>query len=204
MDAEAWDERYADSELVWSAEPNRFVAEELADLPPGHAVDLAAGEGRNAIWLARRGWAVTAVDFSRVALDKGSTLARDVDIEWVCADVTQWRRDDSFDLTLMAYLQLPEGARRSAVRAGVAALRPGGTFVLVAHDSTNLDQGTGGPQDPSVLYTAEDVLADVASQPDNDVEVERAERVARVVEAGHGGEPTATAYDCLVRLRRTA
>jgi len=56
MDADAWDQRYAASELVWSREPNQFVASELADLPPGTAVDLAAGEGRNAIWLASRGW----------------------------------------------------------------------------------------------------------------------------------------------------
>src|SRR2546430_7187246 len=66
MDAAEWDQRYAGTELVWSAEPNRFVAAELADLPPGRALDLAAGEGRNSVWLAERGWAVTAVDFSRV------------------------------------------------------------------------------------------------------------------------------------------
>ena len=75
MDADAWDQRYAASELVWSQEPNQFVAAELADLPPGTAVDLAGGEGRNAIWLASRGWSATAVDFSQVALDKGARLA---------------------------------------------------------------------------------------------------------------------------------
>ena len=64
----------------------------MADLPPGRALDLAAGEGRNAIWLARRGWQVTAVDFSQVALDKGRTLAGDLDVDWVCADATTWRR----------------------------------------------------------------------------------------------------------------
>ena len=87
MDAEAWDERYADSELVWSVEPNQFVAAECADLPPGRALDLAAGEGRNSIWLARRGWDVTAVDFSQAGLDKGRRLAGELEIEWVCADV---------------------------------------------------------------------------------------------------------------------
>jgi 2-polyprenyl-3-methyl-5-hydroxy-6-metoxy-1,4-benzoquinol methylase len=63
MDAQAWDERYTASELLWSATPNQFVAAELSDLAPGRAVDLAAGEGRNALWLAERGWHVTAVDF---------------------------------------------------------------------------------------------------------------------------------------------
>jgi SAM-dependent methyltransferase len=201
MDANAWDERYAASELVWSAGPNRFVAEELADLPPGTAVDLAAGEGRNAIWLARRGWSVTAVDFSQVALDKGRTLAGDTALEWVCADATTWRPPQPVDLTVVAYLQLPADQRRAAVRGAVESLAPGGTFLLVAHDSTNLTEGTGGPQDPAVLMTAEDVLADLGGLP---LEVVRAERVAREVSPGddHRGEPARTAWDCLVRVVR--
>lgn len=81
MDSEAWDQRYAASELVWSRRPNQFVAAELGDLAPGTAVDLAAGEGRNAIWLASLGWSATAVDFSQVALDKGARLAEDLSLE---------------------------------------------------------------------------------------------------------------------------
>ena len=201
MDAEAWNERYAASELVWSIGPNQFVEGECADLPPGRALDLAAGEGRNAIWLARRGWDVTAVDFSQVALDKGRTLAGEVAVEWVCADATTWPRTDSYDLVVIAYLQLPATERREAVRRGFAALRAGGTFLLVGHDTTNLTEGTGGPQDASVLLTAEDVLSDLAGE---ELEVERAERVERLVTGadGHGSESTRTAYDCLVRLRR--
>lgn len=209
MDAEDWDRRYADTELVWSAEPNRFVAEEAADLPPGRAVDLAAGEGRNAIWLAGLGWRVTAVDFSAVALDKGrrlagrlaERLADGASLEWQVADATTWREPAAYDLAVLAYLQLPTAQRRSAVRGAFDALRPGGTFLLVAHDSTNLVEGTGGPQDPAVLMTAEDVLSDLGGE---DFEVIRAERVSRTVEPGHRGEPDRVAWDCLVRLvRRT-
>jgi hypothetical protein len=108
------------------------------------------------------------------------------------------------DLVLLSYLQLPPEERRLAVRKAFAALRPGGTFLLVGHDSTNIAEGTGGPQDPSVLCTAEDVLADLAGQP---LDVVRAERVGRPVEGepGHGGAPVRlTAYDCLVRVRRRA
>lgn len=199
MDAETWDERYAASELVWSAGPNQFVADALGDLPPGRAVDLAAGEGRNAIWLARRGWAVTAVDFSRVALEKGRKVAGDTDIEWVCADATTWRPDEPVDLVVVAYLHLPADQRRAAVRGAVGSLAPGGTFFLVGHDSTNIAEGTGGPQDPSVLSTADDVLADLGGL---DVDVVRAERVARRVEPEHGGEPDRVAWDCLVHLVR--
>lgn len=199
MDARAWDERYAAGELVWSAGPNRFVAERLADAAPGTAVDLAAGEGRNAIWLAQRGWRVTAVDFSRVGLDKGRQLAGDLDIAWVCADVTRWRSPEPVDLALIAYLQLPADERRRAVRGAVGSLRSGGTLLLVAHDSTNLTEGTGGPQDPAVLMTAQDVLADLEGF---DLDVLEAGRVARQVGDGHGEEPARTAWDCLVRVRR--
>jgi SAM-dependent methyltransferase len=198
MDANAWDERYGGTDLVWSIEPNRFVAAELADLPPGRAVDLAAGEGRNAIWLARRGWEVTAVDFSRAGLDKGRRLAGDTRVEWVCADATTWQ-GEGFDLCVIAYLQLAAEERRAAVRRGFASLAPGGTFFLIAHDSTNLTEGTGGPQDPAVLMTAEEVLADLAEE---SFEVVRAGRVAREVGDGHGEEPARTAWDCLVRLVR--
>ncbi len=121
MDAAGWDERYAASELVWSAEPNRFVAEVCADLAPGRALDLAAGEGRNAIWLAQRGWTVTATDFSAVGLDKGRRLADHAGvaerIAWVAADATTTDWPAEFDLVVVAYLQLVEAERREAVRA---------------------------------------------------------------------------------------
>jgi SAM-dependent methyltransferase len=198
MDAEAWNERYRASELVWSAGPNQFVEAELADLPPGRALDLAAGEGRNAIWLARRGWQVTAVDFAQAALDKGRReLAGDLPIEWVCGDATTWRRDASYDVSVIAYLQLPAAERRAAHRNAFTSLRPGGTFLLVAHDSTNLTDGTGGPQDPDVLMTAEDVLADLDGE---SIEVVREGRVSREVAQADGGYRTA--YDALVRLVR--
>jgi SAM-dependent methyltransferase len=197
VDAKAWDERYAAPELVWSLTPNQFVAAELADLPPGRALDLAAGEGRTVIWLAERGWQVTAVDFSRVALAKGRELAGDAVIEWVCADATTWRPDTAYDLAVIAYLQLAADERRAAVRSAFHSLRPGGTFFLVAHDATNLLLGSGGPQDPSVLMTAEDVLGDLGGE---DFEVIRADRVTREVDRPDGS--VATALDALVRLVR--
>jgi SAM-dependent methyltransferase len=199
MDAEAWNERYRASELVWSAGPNQFVEAELSGLPPGRALDLAAGEGRNAIWLARQGWAVTAVDFAQAGLDKGRALSRGLDVEWVCADATTWPGDASYDVCLVAYLQLAAAERAAAVRNGYDSVRTGGTFLLVAHDSTNLTEGTGGPADPSVLMTAEDVLTDLGGRT---FEVQRAGRVARPVADGHGEEPARTAWDCLVRVVR--
>jgi len=162
MDRHDWDERYAAKELVWGVEPNRFVAQECAGLPAGRGVDLACGEGRNAIWLAQHGWSMTAVDFSAVALDKGRQLAaaHGIEIEWVVADLADWVPEAlRYDLVLLAYLQVPDPVRQTAWRRAAAAVAPGGTFLLVGHDSRNLHDGYGGPSDPSVLYTADDVVA---------------------------------------------
>src|SRR5690349_13221184 len=190
MDAAAWDERYAATALVWSAGPNQFVESELADLPPGRALDLACGEGRNARWLADRGWRVTAIDWSSVAVEKGRQVNDAV--EWQVGDALTAPLPTDLDLVVLAYFQVNHDARRTAVLRSFDALKPGGTFFVIAHDSTNLAEGTGGPQDPSVLYTAEDVLEDLAGAA---LDVVRAERVPRVVEAG-------TAWDALVRVVR--
>jgi SAM-dependent methyltransferase len=203
MDAEAWDARYRASELVWSAGPNQFVESELGDVSPGRALDLAAGEGRNAIWLARRGWQVTAVDFSQAGLDKGRILGEGLDVEWVCADATTWRGEASYDVCLVAYLQLVADERRAAVRNAYESVRTGGTLLWVCHDLTNHTQGVGGPTDPAVLMTAEDVLADLGGRA---FEMQRAGRVARQVRAGnddgHREDAAAVAWDCLVRVVR--
>ena len=197
MDAAAWDARYADTELLWSAEPNRFVVEQMADLAPGRALDLAAGEGRNAVWLAENGWAVTAVDFSPVAIDKGRRLAdhRDVQVDWAVADAVTFQPDEAaFDLTLISYLHLPPEELSAVIAGAVAALAPGGVFLLVAHDRRNLADGVGGPQDPSILTRADEVTALL-----DDLTVEFAGEVERQVDTDDG---PAVAIDTLVRARR--
>ncbi|MCN9244810.1 class I SAM-dependent methyltransferase [Streptomyces sp. RY43-2] len=202
----AWDERYAARELVWGAEPNRWVVRETTDLQPGRALDLAAGEGRNALWLASRGWQVTAVDFSGAALDRGRRLAAAQPTEaadrltWVRADVRTYQpAAGAFDLVVVAYLHLPATQRRTALRHAAQALAPGGVLLVVGHDTTNLTDGAGGPQDPRILFTPDDVLADLAGI---GLEPVRAERVRRPVAQGSDGR-SAHAVDALVRLRRT-
>ena len=165
MDAAAWDERYRASELVWGAGPNRWVEQELAALPAGRAVDLACGEGRNALWLAARGWQVTGVDFSPVALDKARRLEEAQPsphpVTWICADVTTFQPDEPVNLALLAYLQVPQEQRRTAVRHAAQALEPDGVLLVVGHHTLNLVEGTGGPQDPSVLYATGDLVEDL-------------------------------------------
>lgn len=199
MEREDWNRRYAGHELVWTGEPNRFLVAEVTELRPGRALDLACGEGRNAVWLAAQGWQVTAVDFSDVALEKARLLAdeRGVDAHWVTTDLLDYRpAPQAFDLVIVFYLQMPKAQRRAVLRAAGEAVAPGGTFLLVAHDSANLEHGYGGPTEPAVLYTARDVVTDL-----DGLQVERAERVERPVQTPDGER---IALDALVRASRPA
>lgn len=205
MDREQWNARYADRELVWSAGPNQFVEALTAGLPLGRALDLAAGEGRNALWLAARGWQVTAVDFSDVALARAEGLARErlarpEALQLVAADLAHYEPPSAaFDLVLVVYLQVPAALRQPVLRRAGAAVAPGGRLVVVAHDPDNLERGFGGPSDPAVLYSAADVAADVAGL---GLTVLRAEQVPREVPTDDG---VRTAVDALfVALRGPA
>jgi SAM-dependent methyltransferase len=195
MKQERWNERYGGAELLWSSTPNRFLTAETENLEPGRALDLACGEGRNAVWLAERGWRVTGVDFAEAALAKATELAagRGVELELVHADLLDWVPPPrAYDLVVVLYLQLPAVERRLVLSRAAAAVAPRGTFLLVAHDLSNLTAGHGGPSDPAVLMTADEVAAELAG-----LTVERAECVARPVD---GAERPA--LDTLVRARR--
>jgi len=199
MDQAAWDERYAGPELVWGAGPNRFVAGELAALPPGRALDLGSGEGRNAIWLAERGWRVTGVDWSAVGLARAAELARrrGVSVQWVQADLLGYEpAAGRFDLVLIAYIQFPAEDLAHLLRAAAAAVAPGGTLLAVGHDADNIARGYGGPQDPDVLWTAESVAAGL-----DGLTVHRAGRAERHVPTAEGER---VAIDTLVRAGRPA
>jgi len=193
----AWDQRYSGPDLVWSAGPNRFVADEVTALPPGRAIDLGTGEGRNAIWLAERGWRVTAVDFSAAGLAQAARLAakRTVTVDWVQADLLAWQpAPGSYDLALIAYLHLPSADLARVFRAAAAAVAPGGTLLVVGHDRDNIARGHGGPQDPDRLYTPTEVTAELGG-----LGIRRAEQVLRPVQTPEGER---TAIDTLVRAER--
>lgn len=199
MSGADWDRRYAGSDLLWTATPNRFLVAEAGDLLPGRALDLATGEGRNAVWLAEQGWQVVGVDFSEAGLEKARRLAaaRGVEAEWVAADLLEYRPEPrAFDLVLVFYLQLPESERRPILRAAADAAAAGGTLLVVAHDSSNLEHGHGGPRDPDVLYTPGDVVRGLDG---SGLEIERADVVQRPVETPDGER---IALDALVRARR--
>ena len=197
MEREDWNVKHGEAGPLFGVEPNRFLVAEAADLAPGRALDLACGGGRNAVWLAERGWTVTGADFSDVALANARRLAaeRGVDVEWVHADLRDWEPSArAFDLVAVLYFQVPAEERALVLARAAEAVASGGTLLVVGHDLQNLNGGHGGPKDPRVLFAPEDVAAELPG-----LEVEKAERVLRPVETEDG---EVQAIDALVRARR--
>jgi SAM-dependent methyltransferase len=200
MDRSDWNARYAGGELVWGAEPNRFLAAELGSAAArGRALDLACGEGRNAIWLATRGWQVTAVDFSEVAIERARRLAdrQGVQVEWICDDVTTWEPlPGAFALVVIAYLQIPVPGWGGVLARSASALSPGGELFMIGHARRNLAEGTGGPRDPAVLWDPDEVVAELEAL---GLALERCEHLLRPVETPEGPRQ---AIDVLARAHR--
>jgi len=190
VDSSDWDERYSGSEMVWSQAPNIWVEQIAADLPPGKVIDLAAGEGRNSIWLAERGWQAVALDFSEAAVIRARSwaaerLGDDSDrFDANLGDLLRIRPDRrSYDLVLVIYLHVPEGERWMILRSAAEYVTAGGLLVVVGHHTDNLTAGVGGPQDAAILFTAEDVVSDLE---DTGLQITRAERALRAVETPAG------------------
>ena len=154
MDRRQWNERYAAHDRTALTEPNRLIVEEIGDAPPGRALDLAAGEGRHAVWLASLGWHVVAVDFSEAGLRRARARAEAEGhhVNLLLADVHALPLPPaSFDLVLAAFFH-PAPAERTTLYPVIAnALTPGGTLLQVSYDIANITEGTGGPQNPEWL-----------------------------------------------------
>ncbi len=194
MRREDWDKSYASVENLWAVKPNRFLVAEVADLEPGRALDLACGEGQNAIWLATLGWKVTGVDYSEVAIAKAEARAeRDgVEVDFVCADLVEYEPEtDAFDLVLVLYLHISSDQRVGVHARASAAVAAGGTFLLLGHDLANATHGVGGPSDHDLLYTADGIATELTG-----LEIEKATTVLRDVQG-----QSRDAIDTLVRAR---
>jgi SAM-dependent methyltransferase len=162
--AEFWNDRYRSASRIWSGEPNPQLVAEVAELVPGRALDAGCGEGADALWLAQRGWNVVASDISTVALERAASHARESDpaaaarIEWQAVDlITQPPAPSSFDLVSVQFMQLPPEPRVRLFAALAAAVRPGGTLLVVGHHPSDLTSGVHRPPRPEVFYTADDV-----------------------------------------------
>ena len=191
-----WDQRHAAQQPIKSTEPDSTLVDEIGSLRPGRALDLGAGDGRNAIWLAERGWKVTAVDFSQVALERGRSRAEagGVTVDWQLADLLEWSPEArAYDLVTLFFIHLPGTARRGVYARAADAVAPGGTLLIVAHDRANLADGVGGPQDPDVLVSPGEVAAELPG-----FRIDRAETMRRPTPDGRGP------IDAIVRAVRVS
>jgi predicted TPR repeat methyltransferase len=159
---EEWNDRYcsagaSDRARLWHSLPSPDLISLVAPLPVGAALDVATGDGRNAIWLAHAGWSVTGIDFSTeaVILAGARAEAEEVGIELVTADARTWQPDRYFDLVTITYLQLKEADLFRVIARAASWLSPHGHFILIGHDVANLRTGAPGPRDREVLNTPE-------------------------------------------------
>lgn len=199
-----WNDRYAGQELIWSAGPNELFASQVSGLQPGKALDVACGEGRNAIWLAEEGWDVTAIDFSDVGIKKASQIAekRGVSLTWIAEDVSTWNLpQEEYDLVAVLYLHTGEAERKLWLRNVLNTVKPSGTFIYIGHDPSNIASGVGGPQDLALLPSVDEITNTM-----EDFQIESAKIIERPVlnEPGHGKELKGIALDCLIRATKIA
>ncbi len=161
-----WDERYASKPAIWSGDPNPQLVAETSTLTPGTALDAGCGEGADAIWLAERGWRVTAVDISSVALGRGAAQSQKVGsdvaerVSWRQVDLRTWEPEpQTYDLVSAQFMQLPAPQRDpffSGLAAGVAS---GGTLLVVGHSPSDLQTTAHRPPCPERFFTAGDIAS---------------------------------------------
>ncbi|MFF8844114.1 methyltransferase domain-containing protein [Streptomyces sp. NPDC015127] len=200
--AEFWDARYSESERIWSGNPNTALVREATGLRPGTALDLGCGEGADTIWLAQRGWRVTATDISAVALERAARHAEEAGV----ADAVDWRQSDlavsfpagEFDLVSAHYLHSPgDLPREDILRRAAAAVAPGGVLLIVGHSGPAPWETTTHEGVP--LPTPQEVL-DSLDLPEEGWEVQRCEEFERKQNDPEGRPGTRT--DNVLRVRR--
>ena len=176
-----WDERHREGDFEGEG-PNPTLVLGTAGLLPGTALELAAGSGTNAVWLAGQGWRTTAVDWSPVGLANGQAKAEaaGVEVEWLERDLFAWSPPvRSFDLVVIVYLHVPPDERAKIYPRAAAAVAPRGRLLVVGHDRLNATEGEGGPPDTVRLFTADEIARELLAVEPTLV-VERSETVRRV------------------------
>ncbi len=166
FDQAFWDDRYRSQTALWSGNPNPHLVAEASDLAPGTALDVGSGEGADAIWLAGRGWRVTAVDLSTVALERAAEHAAQLGagiagrIDWLHEDLTSWDPGSArYDLVSAQYMQLPAAPRQALFGRLAAAVARGGTLLIVGHHPSDLQTTMPRPPMPELFYTGDDIAA---------------------------------------------
>ena len=197
-----WDARYASRERIWSGEPNPQLVAEAASLPPGRALDAGSGEGADALWLAGRGWRVTAVDVSPVALARAAARAAELGDEvasrlaWEHADVRTWSPEPAaYALVSAQFLHPAPDVRPQVVGRLAAAVAPGGVLLYVGHDASDLGVVPRGHHE---LLPAVPEIVQLLDRAVWDVEVAE----ARPRPATDPDGRAVTLHDAVVRARR--
>lgn len=204
FDAAFWDARYSAAHSLWSGDPNRQLVAEVSGLTPGTALDAGAGEGADAIWLAERGWQVTAVDVSGVALDRAAGHAAKAGdevaarIRWLREDLLEWVPPErAYDLVTAQYLHLPGAFRHTLFARLAAAVRDGGTLLIVGHHPVDLETTLQRPNHPELLFTGDELASEIGGHGWEIVTNAAVEREA----TDPDGRPV-TAHDTVFRARR--
>jgi SAM-dependent methyltransferase len=207
LTARFWDERYGGSDRVWSGRPNQRLVEQVADLTPGTALDVACGEGGDALWLAERGWRVTAVDVSEVALGKVAQHAEDAGLEdriklgfYDALADPRPAGNQVFDLVTVSFLHVPQPDFAAIYRGIADAVAPGGRLLVTAHHPDDVTTGARHDHGPGLMFEPDRVLETLgAGRPGSPWEVEVADTPTREQATADG--PLAV-RDTVVRLRR--
>jgi SAM-dependent methyltransferase len=200
----AWEERYQSKPAIWSGNPNVQLVAEASDLKPGRALDVGSGEGADAVWLAARGWQVTGIDIAQTALDRAAAHADAAGPE--VAERISWHQVDlrhdavpagPYDLVSVHFMHLPV-AERTALYARLAdAVAVGGTLLIVGHHPSDLRSGAHRPHFPDMMFTAEQLAADLDPADWDVLVTDTRPRTA----TGHEGE-TVTINDAVLVARR--
>jgi SAM-dependent methyltransferase len=160
-----WDERYGAQEYAYGRTPNKFLEEKFNSIPKGKVLSLAEGEGRNAVFLAKQGYSVTAVDASVVGLNKARKLAEEneVVIECIHADLAEYDLgENKWDGIISIFFPLPSSIRKELYKKVIAGLTHNGVFLLEAYTPDQLRLGTGGGNSPDVMQTKESLRLELA------------------------------------------
>jgi SAM-dependent methyltransferase len=193
----AWDERYRTKPEIWSGNPNAALVAEAAGLRPGTALDAGAGEGADALWLAARGWKVTAADISSVAIQRAAKRAdeRGLAIDWLHADLAKAPAPGTYDFVTAHFLHVPKAEQQPLFRHLAAGVAPGGTLLVVGHDPSDMAK-MPRPDLAEYGWTAEEVVAALGEG----WTVEAAQTRPRQATSPDGDE--VTIHDAVLRARR--